>query len=95
MDISRTTSTALQITSTAKAIKPNQSAPLRRGEEVFSVVIACLLCNGISLPVRRFAKHTYYNSLLLYILRPQISIPNCNNFMNFPIFTIPVPGFIR
>ena len=46
-------------------------------------------------PVRRFAKRTYYNSLLLYILRPQISIPNCNNFMNFPIFTSLLPGFIR
>ena len=37
----------LLISSTAKAARPNQSAPLRRGE-VFSVAIAFLLCVGIS-----------------------------------------------
>ena len=66
----------------------DQAEPIRPAAagEVFSVVMACLLCNGISRPVP-LAKTpiitvSYYISCSL-----EISIPNCNNFMNFPIFT--------
>ena len=70
-----------------------QTKPIRpaaAGGGVFSCHSVSPLCWDKS-PVRRFAEHTHCNlhgnSLLLYILRRQISILICNKIMNFPIFT--------